>query len=100
MNFGVQLGPLSITKLSPNWACQMGPIYCPKFLLSGKCLGGMLEWGRLPISLVYRETEWSFYGAASRRLYAFLGKRFVHPRRHPLMRVTVAYPHQTVVLDL
>src|SRR6218665_3754002 len=35
MNLGAQLGPMSITKLSPNWACQMGPIYCPKFLLSG-----------------------------------------------------------------
>src|SRR6218665_1247609 len=32
---GSQLGPMSITKLSPNWACQMGPIHCPKFLLSG-----------------------------------------------------------------
>src|SRR6218665_3350092 len=32
---GSQLGPISITKLSPNWACQMGPIHCPKFLLSG-----------------------------------------------------------------
>src|SRR6218665_1709318 len=27
---------MSITKLSPNWACQMGPIHCPKFLLPGK----------------------------------------------------------------
>src|SRR6218665_554727 len=35
MNLGAQMGPLSITKLSPNWACQMGPIHCPKFLLSG-----------------------------------------------------------------
>ena len=35
MNLGAQLGPVSITKLSPNWACQMGPIHCPKFLLSG-----------------------------------------------------------------
>src|SRR6218665_3621598 len=26
---------MSITKLSPNWACQMGPIHCPKFLLPG-----------------------------------------------------------------
>src|SRR6218665_722963 len=26
---------MSITKLSPNWACQMGPIQCPKFLLPG-----------------------------------------------------------------
>src|SRR6218665_3313902 len=34
-NFLAQMGPLSITKLSPNWACQMGPIHCPKFLLSG-----------------------------------------------------------------
>src|SRR6218665_396590 len=24
-----------IIKLSPNWACQMGPIHCPKFLLPG-----------------------------------------------------------------
>src|SRR6218665_3012400 len=35
MNLGAQLGPMSITKLSPNWARQMGPIHCPKFLLSG-----------------------------------------------------------------
>src|SRR6218665_1393010 len=27
---------MSITKLSPNWACQMGPIHCPKFFLSGQ----------------------------------------------------------------
>src|SRR6218665_179013 len=27
---------MSITKLSPNWACQMGAIHCPKFLLSGE----------------------------------------------------------------
>src|SRR6218665_984581 len=32
---GSQLGSMSITKLSPNWACQMGPIHCPKFLLPG-----------------------------------------------------------------
>src|SRR6218665_1069256 len=35
MNLGAQLGPLSITKLSPNWACQMGPIHFINFLLSG-----------------------------------------------------------------
>src|SRR6218665_1595871 len=35
MNLGAQLGPMSITKLSPNWACQMGPIHCHKF--SGHC---------------------------------------------------------------
>src|SRR6218665_3003686 len=35
---GSQLGPMSITKLSPNWACQMGPIHCPKFLLPGLCI--------------------------------------------------------------
>src|SRR6218665_2703517 len=29
---------MSITKLSPNWACQMGPIHCPKFLLPGLCI--------------------------------------------------------------
>src|SRR6218665_344129 len=34
---GSQLGPMSITKLSPNWACQMGPIHCINFLLSGSC---------------------------------------------------------------
>src|SRR6218665_146480 len=33
---GSQLGPMSITKLSPNWACQMGPIHCINFLLSGE----------------------------------------------------------------
>src|SRR6218665_3786977 len=33
MNLGAQMGPVSITKLSPNWVCQMGPIHCPKFLL-------------------------------------------------------------------
>src|SRR6218665_2073286 len=27
--------PMSITKLSPNWACQMGPIHLINFLLSG-----------------------------------------------------------------
>src|SRR6218665_2264024 len=26
---------MSITKLSPNWACQMGPIHLINFLLSG-----------------------------------------------------------------
>src|SRR6218665_57965 len=32
INWVSQLGPVSITKLSPNWACQMGPfislIFC------------------------------------------------------------------------
>src|SRR6218665_2031934 len=32
---GSQLGQMSITKLSPNWACQMGPIHFINFLLSG-----------------------------------------------------------------
>src|SRR6218665_4150506 len=36
MNLGAQLGPVRITKLSPNWACQIGPIHFPKFLLSGE----------------------------------------------------------------
>src|SRR6218665_2752943 len=31
---GSQLGPMGITKLSPNWTCQMGPIHFLKFLLS------------------------------------------------------------------
>src|SRR6218665_2968693 len=35
---GFQLGPMSITKLSPNWACQMGPIHFINFLLSGMAL--------------------------------------------------------------
>src|SRR6218665_812344 len=35
MNLGAQLGPLSITKLSRNWACQMGHIHFINFLLSG-----------------------------------------------------------------
>src|SRR6218665_1545012 len=35
MYLGAQLGPISLTKLSPNWACQMGPIHCPNFLLFG-----------------------------------------------------------------
>src|SRR6218665_3942388 len=38
--FGSQLGPMSITKLSSNWACQMGPIHCPKFLLPGNYTHG------------------------------------------------------------
>src|SRR6218665_2165201 len=29
-----------------------------------KCLGGSLACGRWPISLIYRATEWSYYGAA------------------------------------
>src|SRR6218665_1973585 len=36
---GSQLGPMSITKLSPNWACQMGPIHLINFLLSGVSTG-------------------------------------------------------------
>src|SRR6218665_1976806 len=36
---GSQLGPMSITKLSPNWACQMGPIHLINFLLSGYIAG-------------------------------------------------------------
>src|SRR6218665_2412582 len=43
---GSQLGPMSITKLSPNWACQMGPIHCINFLLSGPPL-----WNKLPPAL-------------------------------------------------
>src|SRR6218665_2661228 len=39
---GSQLGPMSITKLSSNWACQMGPIHCPKFLLPGTVLARIL----------------------------------------------------------
>src|SRR6218665_4095572 len=35
MNLGDQLGPMSITKLSPNWACKMGPFYFPKFCCQG-----------------------------------------------------------------
>src|SRR6218665_3711057 len=33
---------MSITKLSPNWACQMGPIHCPKFLLPGSIVYGVV----------------------------------------------------------
>src|SRR6218665_2369281 len=33
---------MSITKLSPNWACQMGPIHCPKFLLPGSLNSSLL----------------------------------------------------------
>src|SRR6218665_1118934 len=47
MNLGAQMGPLSITKLSPNWACQMGPIHCPKFLLSG-CHSTNIKERRIP----------------------------------------------------
>src|SRR6218665_3393901 len=32
---GSQLAPMSITKLSPNWACQLSPIHYINFLLSG-----------------------------------------------------------------
>src|SRR6218665_1819180 len=36
MNLGAQLRPMSITcKLSFNLACQMGPIHCTNFFLSG-----------------------------------------------------------------
>jgi len=41
-----------------------------------KCLGGRLEWGRLPISLVYREIEWLFYGAACAALVCLPGWAF------------------------
>src|SRR6218665_3949940 len=35
MNYVSQLGPVSITKISPNRACQMGPRQRPITLLSG-----------------------------------------------------------------
>src|SRR6218665_1888786 len=41
--FGNQPWPMSITKLSPNWACQMGPLHCPKFLLSAYASGDDAE---------------------------------------------------------
>src|SRR6218665_3173845 len=44
---------MSITKLSPNWACQMGPIHCPKFLLPGE---GQLI-GTFNKSLTLRESS-------------------------------------------
>jgi len=43
------MGPLSITKLSPNWACQMDPIYFINFLLSGLLLAS----GKLLPVVVY-----------------------------------------------
>src|SRR6218665_386961 len=47
---GSQLGPMSITKLSLNWACQMGPIHCPKFFLPGFLLLSLFEVS--PLSLL------------------------------------------------
>src|SRR6218665_1185730 len=38
-----------------------------------KCLGGRLAWGRWPISLVYRATEWSCYGL--RDVFKFMPPR-------------------------
>src|SRR6218665_3967968 len=38
INLGAQLGPVSITKLSPNWACQMGPIHFINFFAVWVCL--------------------------------------------------------------
>src|SRR6218665_455111 len=52
MNLGAQLGPMSITKLYPNWACQMGPIHCPKFVLSGFLLDLDLLVSSLPRATV------------------------------------------------
>src|SRR6218665_4052594 len=36
---GAQLGPMSIAKLSPDWACQMDPIHFSKLC----CLGGLAD---------------------------------------------------------
>src|SRR6218665_1907286 len=35
INWVSQLERVSITKLSPNWGCQMGPIHFINFFLSG-----------------------------------------------------------------
>src|SRR6218665_386287 len=56
MILGVQLGPMSITKLSPNWASQMGPIHCPKFLLPG-----------LGLALKTWKALWRMYSPAARQ---------------------------------
>src|SRR6218665_3793988 len=56
MNLGAQLGPMSITKLSPNWAYQIGPIHFINFLLSGWALPdlfGSSSLYNLPIILLY-----------------------------------------------
>src|SRR6218665_3547754 len=66
---------MSITKLSPNWACQMGPIHCPKFLLSGMVhqlclamdsLSGCLASNRLLLN----RTKTQFIWLGSRRRLA------------------------------
>src|SRR6218665_2470258 len=54
MNLGAQLGPLSITKLSPNWACQMGPIHFINFLLSGSETDKETETSFPPLTSVSR----------------------------------------------
>src|SRR6218665_3586872 len=51
--FSAQLGPMSITKRSPNWACQMGPILCPKFLLSGQYLLTYYNFDNMDDDLIY-----------------------------------------------
>src|SRR6218665_390438 len=41
---------MSITKVSPNWACQMGPIHFIKFLLYGTRSSSCLTLSRPPVT--------------------------------------------------
>src|SRR6218665_1223885 len=84
MNLGAQLGPLSITKLSPNWACQMGPIHFINFLLSGKLLETLEQLGLSTDQLVGQALGWCsnlegyIMGTSeSHKGYAFAGTVYV-----------------------
>src|SRR6218665_2298292 len=71
INLRAQLGPVSITKLSPNWACQMGPIHLIKFLLSGEGRwsnadtcghgGGGYEKGSIFADVLYNELNLALF---------------------------------------
>ena len=72
---GSQLGPMSITKLSSNWACQMGPIHCPKFLLSG-VVDNSLRFFELAPSKVTRGHRYKLF----KKRKGTLGQKFCSAR--------------------
>ena len=70
MNLGAQLGPMSIKNNPPNWACQMGPIHCSKYLLSGKIVVGY-TWCSHPSNRGWLRTDNRRHNTISSRLKLF-----------------------------
>src|SRR6218665_2427817 len=81
MNLGAQPGPARITKLSPNWACQMGPIHCPTIF----AVWGCMTWTAL---YAYMTTSKSRLQAAEHnlRVYDYNRNRKLQFSTAPKMR--------------